>query len=136
MAKTNNYLKPAFWKRLLNFWTVLSFFVIVADFWVDGVFSMALTPILIIYVAVLSAFGADKEFRRWHDYHSGRHPGEIYVILWTVLIVALFVADLLLSKGYSMPDAVVSTYIVALGILAITRTSKALHEEEDENTSN
>ena len=133
--KSDRYIKPTFWRKLLAFWTLVSISIIIADFFADGAFAASLIPVLIIYVAVLSAFSAEKEFRRWHDYHSSRHPGELYVILWTILLVGIFVADIVLDKPYQIPDAVISTYIVTLGILAITRTSRAIHSEENDNSS-
>ena len=128
--KSDEYIRPSFWRRLLAFWTFLSLTAVVGDFVIDDGFTSSLIPILIIYVAVLSAYSSEKEFRRWHDYHSGRHPGELYVLLWTIVLVGIFVAEIVLEKPYEMPDAVISTYIVTLGILAITRTSRALRSEK------
>ena len=130
--KSDEYIRPAFWRRLLAFWTLLSVTAVVADFLMDGGLAQSLVPILIVYVAVLSAYSSEKEFRRWHDYHSGRHPGELYVLLWTIVLVGIFVAEIVLDKPYRMPDAVISTYIVTIGILAITRTSRALRQESAE----
>lgn len=128
-GKKNKYIQPAFWRRLLFFWTALSFVAVVADFLDIQAVKSSLTSILIIYVAVLSAYSSEKEFRRWHDHHEGRHPGELYVICWTLLLFGVLIADSFIGKEYVMPDAVVSTYIVTLGILALTKTSKALKRE-------
>jgi len=128
--KNHKYIQPAVWRRLLFFWTALSFVAVIADFLNVGVIESSLTSILIIYVAVLSAYSSEKEFRRWHDYHEGRHPGELYVIFWTLLLFGILIADSFLGMGYKMPDSVVSTYIVTLGILALTKTSKALKREK------
>lgn len=118
------------WRKLLFVWTALSFVAVIADFLNVGVIESSLTSILIIYVAVLSAYSSEKEFRRWHDHHEGRHPGELYVIFWTLLLFGILIADSFLGMGYKMPDSVVSTYIVTLGILALTKTSKALKREK------
>ena len=129
-SKTHKkYIQPTLWRRLLLFWTLLSFAAVVADFLNFDGLMLSLTPILVIYVAVLSAYSSEKEFRRWHDFHEGRHPGELYVIFWTLLILGLLAAGSVRSTPYDLPDAVVSTYIVTLGILALTKTSKALRKE-------
>ena len=127
--KNHKYIQPAVWRRLLFFWTALSFVAVIADFLDAIAIRSSLTSILIIYVAVLSAYSSEKEFRRWHDHHEGRHPGELYVICWTLLLFGILIADSILHRGYEMPDSVVSTYIVTLGILALTKTSKALRKE-------
>ncbi len=127
--KNHKYIQPAVWRRLLFFWTALSFVAVIADFLDAIAIRSSLTSILIIYVAVLSAYSSEKEFRRWHDHHEGRHPGELYVICWTLLLFGILIADSILHSGCEMPDSVVSTYIVTLGILALTKTSKALRKE-------
>ena len=84
-------------------------------------------PIAAIYTAVLSIYVADKEFERWQNHSARRHPGEIYVVLWTIIIISIFILDLLLDKPYVMPTEIISTYIVVLGILAITKKSKDVY---------
>lgn len=127
----DSYIKPSIWRWLLAFWTLLAFTLIIVDFASDNVINQGLVPVLIIYAAVLSAYSAEKEFRRWHEFHVGRHPGEIYVILWTILLFIIFVTDLVSQMPYKMPDSVISTYIIVLGILAITRNSKRIFSEKD-----
>ncbi len=132
---SDKYLKPSFWRRLLGLWTIVVFLVAIVDFIQDNAIDNAMVPILIIYTAILSAYSAEKEFRRWHDFHSGRHPGEIYVILWTILIITIFTADVLLNKPYSLPESITSTYIIVIGILAITKNSKRLFQEKHNDNS-
>lgn len=80
-----------------------------------------------IYIAVLAVYTAEKEFERWSNYHVGRHPGELYVLAWTIIIVILLVLQYLHTGEYKLPSEVFSTYIVVLGILAITKKSKSAH---------
>src|SRR3990167_10484479 len=100
--KNHKYIQPVLWRKILFVWTALSFVAVIADFLNVGVIESSLTSILIIYVAVLSAYSSEKEFRRWHDYHEGRHPGELYVLLWTIILVGLFVAEVILDRPYKM----------------------------------
>ena len=62
--------------------------------------------------------------------HSSIHPGEIYVITWTVLIICLIVGDVFLHGSYHMPAEVSATYIAVISILAITRESKNFYKRK------
>ena len=124
-----------FWRYLTHFWTVIFFAAILYDFWYDNVLvhSEIMFPISVMYSAVLAVYGADKEFKRWKDCHETAHPGEIYVYLWTILILGIFIASQVLHKEYHMSADVISAYILALGVLAITKESKALYKENKKN---
>ncbi|MDB5253963.1 MAG: hypothetical protein JWL80_29 [Parcubacteria group bacterium] len=119
-----------FWRYTVNFWTVLLFIIIIRDFMLRGALENLLGPAAAIYVASLAVYSAEKEFERWQDYRIGRHPGEIYVVLWTLLLFGLFVADYLQGSDYKISSEVISTYIVVLGILALTKRSKNLFIEK------
>lgn len=82
-------------------------------------------PVSSIYMAVLAIYSAQKEFERWHDTNVGRHPGEFYVFFWTILVVGLFILQIFYSDIYKMPSEIYTTYIVVIGVLAITKRSKA-----------
>ncbi len=117
------------WRWLVNIWTLILFFFIIADFFRDENINQFLGPVAAIYVAALAIYSADKEFERWRLYSIGRHPGEMYVVAWTVIIIVLFLCAFVGQSGYTMPPEIFSTYIVVLGILAITRRSKTLFNE-------
>jgi len=112
------------WRYLANFWTLVLYVVVVLDFLSGNTMVEFLGPVCAIYIAVLAVFSAEKEFERWHDYNIGRHPGEGYVFLWTVMIIGLLVLEFSHYREYVLPSEVFSTYIVVLGILAVTRKSK------------
>ena len=112
------------WRYLTNFWTFVIYTVVILDFIAGNTLTEFLGPVCAIYIAILGIFSAEKEFERWHDYHVGRHPGEVYVVLWTFLIITLLILEFTHYRDYILPSEVFSTYIVVLGILAITRKSK------------
>lgn len=124
-----NYLKDnfGFWRKLINFWSFLFFAVIIIDFINNNAYEDILNTISVIYIGILAIYVSNKEFERWYDRHEGNHPGEIFVIIWSVLVAGLFILDLLYGK-YSLPSAVVSAYIAVLTILVITRKSKELYK--------
>ncbi|MBX4199251.1 hypothetical protein KW800_03225 [Candidatus Parcubacteria bacterium] len=90
---------------------------------------MLIGPVLAIYTGALVLYSAEKEFERWKFYFIGRHPGEIYVALWTVLVFGLLVWSFVTNDGYKMEPEIISTYIVVLGVLAITKKSKSMFKE-------
>lgn len=87
--------------------------------------------VAVIYApAALAIYSAEKEFKRWHDCRSGIHPGELYVIAWTVLVFGLIVANFYFQKHYELPAEVRATYVVVVGILALTKESEHLYKKQ------
>ncbi len=120
------------WRRLVNFWSVIFFLSIAYDFFTENSLSHneALLAIAGIYGAALAIYSAEKEFRRWHDMHSSIHPGELYVILWTIIVAALVVGNALYEPTYHIPAEVSATYIGVIGILALTRESRTRYKRK------
>lgn len=117
---------------MTNFWVVIIYIAAVYDFINNNAARKFLGPLIAIYIAVLAIYAGDKEFERWHHFHAGRHPGEIFVIIWTFLIFGILLADFILAKSYELPSELISAYIAVLGILAITRKSKSLYFHQRE----
>ena len=117
------------WRWLTNFWTIVSFAIILENFRLSGELGHILGPVLAIYVAVLAIFSTEKEFERWHWYNKSRHLGEIYVVVWSLLVVGLIILTYATGSSYKIESEIFSTYIVVLGILAITRKSKQIFIE-------
>jgi hypothetical protein len=135
------FQSTAFWRNLTNVWTVIFFAGIVYDFITHNSLDKTeiLLPIAVIYDAVLAVYSAEKEFKRWHDCHDTIHPGELYIILWTVLVFGLLAVSIFDHYEYHIPPVVSASYIVAVGVLAITKESKHFYkrmkceiEDEDE----
>jgi len=122
--KDDKLLNVKVWRYLVNFWSLVLYGTIIADFFTRNELTDFLGPISAIYIAVLAIYTAQKEFERWHDYHLGRHPGEMYVFVWTALIISLLVFEILYHDTYKIPEEAVTSYIVVIGILAITKRSK------------
>jgi hypothetical protein len=122
--RSNKLLSSNTWRHLTNFWTLVLYVVIIADFIKRNGLIDFLGPVSAIYIAILAVYTAQKEFERWHDYNIGIHPGEMYVLLWTVLVVTLLVLEVVYHNVYKLPSEVFTTYIVVVGILAITKRSK------------
>jgi hypothetical protein len=94
----------------------------------DG-YDIFIAPFSVIYVGVLSLYAGTKEFDRWYDFHESRHPGEWFVIGWTVLILTLTILSFIL-KGYTVSSETVADYIMVLSVFALTQKSKQLHRRK------
>ena len=118
-----------FWRLLVNFWTIFIWIFIVFNFIFDNRYEGFLGAISAIYSGVLSLYVGTKEFRRWHKFYDTRHPGEIFIIGWTILMIGLLLASLSLGDGYKVPGEVIANYIVVLSVFAITQESKKLYKK-------
>ncbi|QQR82775.1 hypothetical protein IPJ70_01545 [Candidatus Campbellbacteria bacterium] len=115
------------WRYVLNGWCLLLFGVIIWDFITSNGIPNIVEPVSVIYTAILAIYSTEKEFERWHDQLSGRHMGEVYVIVWTILLLGLFIVGMVFRYTYIMPTEVIATYIAVISILAITKKSKGFY---------
>lgn len=116
-----------FWRYLINFWSFIFFAAIIYDFFSNNAFAPVLNIISTVYISSLAIYVSNKEFERWYNEHHGQHPGEIFVIMWSILIFILILIDFFSGRSYQLPSSVTSSYIAVLTILAVTRKSKQLY---------
>ena len=117
-----------FWRQLINIWSCVFFIAIIADFLKGNAYEDILNAMTTIYISILAIYVSNKEFERWYDRHVESHPGEIFVVIWSVLIFILFLLDFLFGSSYRLPNSIVSAYIAVLTILVITHKSKTLYK--------
>lgn len=136
MKLLNSFLQKSgsfrVWRVVVNFWSFVFFAAIIYDFFNDNMLSEneILLAIAGIYAAALAIYSAEKEFRRWHHMHDGMHPGEIYAVMWTFLIMFIIFYDVVHPSAYHMPPEVSASYIAVISILAITRESKNFYKKK------
>jgi small-conductance mechanosensitive channel len=118
----------SFWRKLINIWTFVFFASIVIDLLSGNIYEDILNAISTIYISVLAIYVSNKEFDRWYDKHEESHPGEFFVVVWSVIIIILFIFDFIFGIYYKLPSSVISSYIAVLTILVITRKSKELYQ--------
>ena len=126
------------WRFVVNFWTIVFFAAIIYDFFNRNELSddQILLAVAGIYTAFLAIYSAEKEFRRWHHMHNtSLHPGEVYAILWTILVISLIVGNVFCDVPYHMPAEVSASYIGVIGILALTRESKNFYKRQNRKKS-
>ena len=116
------------WRILTNFWTVIFILFLVANFFLMDKYEYLIAPFSVIYVGALGLYAGTKEFDRWHELHEGRHPGELFVAAWTVVIFALIILSFVLGKDYRVSSEAIADYIMVLSVFALTQKSKSLHQ--------
>lgn len=112
---------------MMNSWTFIFLGLIITDFIYYNAYENILNAVSIVYIGLLAIYVSNKEFERWYDRHEENHPGEIYVLVWTIIILSLFLLDFIKSGHYRVPNSVISSYLAVLTILVITRKSKELY---------
>jgi len=115
------------WRILTNLWTVIVLGFIVVNFAEKNRYEPLVAPVNALYAGLLTLYVGTKEFDRWYERHAGRHPGELFVIFWTALMVSLVIANIVLGPAYLIPSDVVATYIAVLTLFALTQQSKKLY---------
>jgi hypothetical protein len=121
-----------FWYHIVNFWTFVFLGTIIYDFFTENLLAenQVILGVSAIYCASLAIYSAEKEFRRWHHMHESIHPGEVYVIIWTIFVIALITTQAILHPHYHLPIEVSASYIAVISILALTRESKNLYKKK------
>lgn len=115
------------WRILTNFWTLVMVIFLIVDFFSFNKFEYLMATFSVIYTAVLSLYVGTKEFERWCDvYQERRHPGEIFIIIWTALMAFLLSAKVILDGKYSISPEAVADYLIVLSLFALTRRSKRI----------
>lgn len=117
-----------FWRYLINFWSIIFFVIIILDFYTRNAYTDLLNILATVYISALAIYVSNKEFERWYDKHNSKHPGEVFVVIWSIIVFCLFALDFVLKNRYQMPNSVISSYIAVLTILAVTRKSKEIYQ--------
>ena len=120
-------ISSSVWRYLVYFWNIFLYIVIILDFISVNHYQKLLELTAVIYMAMLSIYAGTKEFERWFSHYTAHHPGEVFVISWTILLVILLILPNVISTDYHLPEIVIYCYISVLTILALTRRSRALY---------
>lgn len=120
-------LELLFWKILSNIWgSVAAIFFLLTFF---GAYDLThvLSDVTIIYLSILSIFTGIKELNRWKNKSFlPRYHGEVFIILWTVLMLLFVMLTAYNKHSYKISTEFTATYLSVLGIFAISRKSKNL----------
>ncbi len=125
MRKTKSELFT--WRWLANFWGIITAIFFLIHFFDLIDLTEAIKNLAIIYISILTIFTTVKEFDRWKSpKFLSNHNGEIFIILWTVLIIIFIIASAIDSNKFNFTGEFTATYLSILGIFAISRKSRSL----------
>lgn len=117
----------SFWKALANFWASITAIAFMLNFFNVLNISHILTDLMIIYLSILTIFTGLKEYSRWKEKKFfSQSNGEIFIIAWTILIVAFILLSAYDKSQYKLSTEFTATYLSVMGIYAISRKSKNL----------
>lgn len=116
-----------YWRCLANIWLMAMMVIILIDFWSGGRYGYLISPISILYITLLSIYITSKEFKRWFNHYEGRHPGEIALVIWTILIFALIISNAYLGANYHISQEIISTYLVVVALFIVSRGSRMIY---------
>lgn len=123
--KYNHHL--LFWRFLTYTWAILAGIFFVFDFFKIIDCSGSLETITILYISILGIFTSIKEFYRWKNKKFfSRYRGEIFVIIYTILIIIFLILSTIHPDKYSIRGEFTTTYLAILGIFALSCNSKYL----------
>lgn len=130
------FTEGKFWRAITNFWTAVILVFIPLNFFSHNAYGYLVVPIAVLYTGALAIYVGTKEFERWHEFHESRHPGEWFVILWTIIMFGVFAAALVLGAEYAHDihsDVMVGVYIAVITLFAFTQKSKSYHRSRRKN---
>ena len=108
------------------------------DFFTNDKYGGYAAAISIIYIAILGIYVGTKEFDRWQEKHHSKRKGEMFIFVWTFIIIFFIITAIASGGKYRMPSEFTATYIALLSIFALTQRSKFLHNKrvEDDKINN
>jgi len=83
--------------------------------------------LLPIYLALLGAYAADKEIRRWVGKPEPQRRGSVFVYLWCLLYLVFFVVYFF-RRDFSIPPEMSGLSLRVLGVFFGSKASKYIHE--------
>ena len=115
------------WRFLTNFWGIVTAIFFIITFFNVSNLQQPLKSLVIVYVSILSIYTGIKEFNRWKDKKfMGKHNGEIFIVIWTILVILFIILNAYDPIRYRIPKEFTATYLSILGVFAISRKSKYL----------
>ena len=81
-----------------------------------------------IYIALLGAYAADKEIRRWLGTPEPPRKGSVFVYLWLLFALVVFIVHSF-RADYLLPNNLVAVCLQVLGIFFGTKASKYVCEK-------
>ena len=107
---------------LLAFYTVAYLGLTVADFALQQTLELP-DGMMPLYIALLGAYAADKEIRRWLGTPEPLRKGTVFVYLWLLLFLAFYIIHTF-QTDLRLPGHLQSVCLQVLGIFFGSKASK------------
>ena len=111
---------------LLTLYTVGYMGLMMAEFFLRGAFVVP-DGMMPVYIALVGAYAADKEIRRWAVGDQPSRKGALFVYLWMIFFLAAFLLHSF-RVDFAMPGELSKVVLQALGIFFGSRASKYVYE--------
>ena len=118
-------------KIILNFWTILTMILFIADFASGNKFDSSASTIGIIYLAILGIYVSEKEYIRWKSKFESYFLGEGFVVAWTIIMAAFVISAPLSGGRLRLPTEFAIVYTSVIGAFAISQHSKNLRHQDE-----
>ncbi len=117
---------------LLSLYTAGYLALMLADF---ALRSALLLPdgMMSIYIALVGAYAADKEIRRWMGAPEPPRRGSLFVYLWLLLYLAMYIV-FCFRPDFTIPGNMATVSLQVLGIFFGSKASKYVCERRDNGT--
>jgi len=112
---------------LLSIYTAGYMGLMIADFFLKRSLNLP-EGIMPLYVALLGAYAADKEIRRWFGTPEPPRKGSLFVYLWLVFALLAFMIHSF-RADYLLPNNLVAVCLQVLGIFFGSKASKYVCEK-------
>ena len=126
----------SFWRILTGTWGVLTLALFILDFFSfhsNNSYIAAATSSAVIYGFILALYVGSKEFQRWQSKKGefkSLHFGEIYPILWSLVMFIFILLSAFSRYNYKMPGEFPAIYITVLGIYMLSQQSKSFYTKK------
>jgi len=111
---------------LLFFYTLVYFGAMIVDFAARDAFDMP-SGMMVVYVALLGAYAADKEIRRWLGGERPPKMGSVFVYLWLLFFLTVFIIHSL-NQTFTIPEDLTAVALQVLGVFFGSKASKKVYE--------
>lgn len=112
---------------LLTLYTLTYLGLMIADFVLRDKFDMP-SGMMPMYVALVGAYSAEKEIKRWVGKQEPAKRGSLYVYCWLIFFLAAFVVSCI-NSSFVLPKDLTAVALQVLGIFFGSKASKKIYEE-------
>jgi hypothetical protein len=110
----------------LTLYTVAYMALLTADFFLADPLNLP-AGLMPVYIALVGAYAADKEIRRWVGAPEPPRKGSLFVYLWLFLFLGMAILSAFI-ENLAMPADATKVVLQVLGIFFGSKASKYVHD--------